>query len=310
MRFFGKADVQLEVSEKRKTSTKKKEQQKNIFVMKKAMATEVSGKLTISQFCDDTSKVYFLQRPQVSLVLMAAVVLITMHFTQTSAEDVDALHDEMTNRFLEQIPLSLLIGYLLFRTFNPQTFSENGKNITRVLVYLVAFAAGAYVLMNNVSYFANDDEDRAVKRKEKVTQIGAQSLVCAAIFMVIGSRNSKNSLLAREGENSWNPGGRLRHWFNIPCLLIILILLGVVNVGALVQVFQKKQDTSVNADGWQIFSRVLIFVVTFFVVVNACVCERQFYSNKLRAGFGLTNLASTDSFAFGGQSNVQAGYEI
>ena len=278
--------------------------------MKKAMS---AGRQKISEFCADSSKVNWIQTPQVSLLFMAAVVLITMHFTQTSAEDVNALgDDEMLNRFLEQIPLSLLMGYLLFRTFNPATLKSQGKHITRLLLYLVAFATAAYVLMNNVSYFANDDEDRAVKRKEKVTQIGAQSLVFAAIFMVIGNgKDSETSLFARwQNPDSWNHTGWLRCWFNIPCLIGIMIALGVVNIGALVQVCENKQDKSVDADAAQIFSRVLIFIVTLFVVVNACWCEGQFYSKALSGGFGLTNLASTDSFAFGGQSNVQTGYEI
>ena len=85
-----------------------------------------------------TARAPWYKQPYVHLAVMLSIVLWCLYGCDGSAEEIDAFGpNPRFNRLFEQIPLSLGLGYLLYRAFDGG-FANDGKGGDS-MVYMLVF---------------------------------------------------------------------------------------------------------------------------------------------------------------------------
>lgn len=283
----------------------------------RAAANESSGG-SVADVVDRlyTQKLGFFRKPVWSMAALAICLIVSVYTMRGSSEDLevwDSMHGELFDRFFEQIPLSILFGYLLFRTINPLTGKSAGWNWPQLLFYFGGGAIALYIVMHEVSHFANDDVVTANKRREKITQIAAQSLIFGGIFMWLGNGQSVFSFLNRK-PGTINAEGKLRRNTMYVLLFALLSCISANDINlmrtstseATKSTGEAKKNTGVT------ISRAIQYCFVIAIIVNAFLTEAQIQkATTTQNAFGnLINLASTDSLAQASPINAQSGYEI
>lgn len=242
-------------------------------------------------------------KPSYHLIILGLVLLWVFNLTQSSAQDLNSFdHGDGFNRYFEQIPLSIFVGYLLFRTFNVVMKSDGNKekaNLPTMLMMLGGVLLAGYVLMNEISYFAGDDEEEAKKRRQKITQVGLQSLAFGAVFVFISHKSPKR--------RSTNIGNK-RFWANFLGLLVVGLCMFANDIKGVIKVHDTDHHWTKDLGRW------VKLVVTAVFVVMAMVNEYKIWDNV--DGFHLANdrfggLGTLDSAAYAGPADDGGfGYEI
>jgi len=253
-------------------------------------------------------------KPSWHLIVLGLVLVWLFSFTQSSNQDLNA-YDYIGpgfNRYFEQIPLSVFVGYLLFRTFNV-VLKDGAKgqtaDMTKMIVLLGSSLLAAWFLMREISYYFLDNEDEAKRRKQKITQVGMQSLAFGAIFVLISHKSKKRSGHASKV-------GDHRFYVNMVVLLAVLCCMFANDIQGLSRVYEEDK----GFDGWQKSAHVLKLVVTAVMVIVAMRNEHKIWTQvrgdhdgfKIHgSGSSFGGLESTDSAAYTGASvGPTSGYEI
>ena len=278
------------------------------------MAPYMPAYKTVAEFNDQLK----FTKPSRHLIVLGLVLVYLFSFTQSSNQDLNS-YDYIGpgfNRYFEQIPLSVFVGYLLFRTFN--VVMKEGANqkksadMTYMLVLLGSSLLAAWFLMREISYYFMDDEDEAKRRRQKITQVLMQSLAFGAIFVLISHKSfSLKRVSSKVGDH--------RYLVNMFVLSVVLCCMFVNDIQGLKRVLEENK----GFDGWQQSARWIKLGVTVVMVIIAMRNEHKIWKQVKgdhngyqmwgagRTDGGMQGLDSSDSAAYtGAQGGQTFGYEI
>jgi len=217
------------------------------------------------------------KQPYVHLAVMLSIVLWSLYGCDASAEEIDAFGNPTLNRLLEQIPLSLGLGYLLYRAFDGG-FANNGKggdSIVYMLVFLGAGILAGYVVMDMVSSFLNEDDEQAKRRKTMMEEIVQQSMIFGAMFWWLANYSG---FFKRSDPTSWNDKGGFRQGSNLILISVVAIAILVCDIRCIA----KQTDPMKAEHTFQVIScglKILaLAVITYFALRYEGTLTRQINS--------------------------------
>ena len=202
------------------------------------MTTEGFGYKTVGE---TTAKMGPYSRPYLHLIVYSLITLWALYGCNGSAETLQVFGNRTVERMMEQIPLSIGLGYLLYRALDAKLRSsstgDSGSDWTMALGFVAVGALAGYMLMNYFSAFVKDSDEKAQVRKNTIYQIGNQTLVFTAIFLFIAQW--KTPKLRREfnytqnpkvGEgDSWNGDGKLRMKCNVGVGVLVALAIFIMD---------------------------------------------------------------------------------
>ena len=257
------------------------------------------------------------EQPYVHLAVMLSIVLWSLYGCDASAEEIDAFGNQRFNRLFEQIPLSLGLGYLLYRAFDGgfRNDGKGGDSIVYMLVFLGAGILAGYVVMDMISSFLNEDDEQAKRRKSMMEEIVQQSMIWGAVFWWLANYSG---WFMRDNSTSWNNKGGFRQGSNLILISAVALLIGITDVTCI-----TKQTNPMQGDHvFQIISRGLkvlaLAVITYIAFRYEWTLTREINAEpsdkELQTALEMTKALtkSTDSWPSETENNQAGrfGYEI
>lgn len=221
---------------------------------------------TRQRIADITKGLSMFERPYLQLAVYAVITLWALYGCDGSAESMQTFDDVRKARLLEQLPLGIAVGYLLYRAFDVQVLqmkNEDPGSWVAPMAYVAAAVLAGYVIMDFLSYFLKETKEKAKERKQMMVEIGTLGLVFGALFHFFASTGG--AFFGRDVERGrglssviHNRNGNVRRWSACATIVGVAFLIGYVDVMSIKSAAETEHVTdSESRRYWQIGSRGL-----------------------------------------------------